>query len=177
MIRHDDILRSVRVAKPCPASWEAMEGDERVRHCALCKLNVFNLSDMTREEAEELIRGTQGRLCIRYYQRRDGTILTKDCPVGVRAVRRKLAYGLACAFTLFVAIASLAARRPADEGEGSGSTWWTRMEIRMRSTEPFKSILDLIAPATKTPVQGNVAYRVTMGAVAAPTPPPTTKGH
>jgi hypothetical protein len=173
MVRHDDILRNVRVAKPCHASWEAMEGDERVRHCGACNLNVFNLSGMTRSEAEELILEKQGRLCVRYYQRRrDGTVLTRDCPVGVRTVRRRLAYTLTCAFTLFIAVASWAARRPARGAEAQHSSWWTQMEAKARGTEPFKSILNLVAPAPVIPMMGKPASAI-MGAMAPPPAHPT----
>jgi hypothetical protein len=85
------VLDNIRVASPCPAEWSNMVGDDRVRHCGDCKKNVYNLSDMTREEAETLILGKHGNLCVRYFQRKDGTILTKDCMVGVsRGRKRKL---------------------------------------------------------------------------------------
>ena len=29
-----------------------MAGDERVRHCTLCSLNVYNFAEMTRDEVE-----------------------------------------------------------------------------------------------------------------------------
>jgi hypothetical protein len=67
-----------------------MLGTERVRFCGECSLNVYNLSAMTKSEAERLISQTEGRLCIRYYRRGDGTILTKNCPVGVHALKRRL---------------------------------------------------------------------------------------
>jgi hypothetical protein len=67
-----------------------MTGDERVRFCKQCSLNVYNLSSMTRREAEALIANTEGRLCVRYYRRRDGTILTKNCPVGLSAIKRRI---------------------------------------------------------------------------------------
>jgi hypothetical protein len=67
-----------------------MMGDERVRFCQQCSLNVYNLSSMTRREAESLISNTEGRLCVRYYRRQDGTILTNNCPVGLRAIKRRL---------------------------------------------------------------------------------------
>ena len=85
------VLDNIRIAAPCSADWAKMAGDDRVRHCGDCKKNVFNLSDLTRSEAEALIVEKQGKLCVRYYQRADGTILTKDCPVGVaRRRKRKL---------------------------------------------------------------------------------------
>jgi hypothetical protein len=84
-------LDGVRVAAPCSADWERMRGDERVRFCAECSLNVYNLSAMTRREAEALIASAEGRLCVRYFRRADGTILTRNCPVGLRAVKRRIA--------------------------------------------------------------------------------------
>jgi hypothetical protein len=80
------LLDRVTVAAPCPASWQKMtpvaEGD-RVRFCGECSLNVYNLSAMTRVEAETLLREHEGRLCINYFKRADGTIITSDCPVGL----------------------------------------------------------------------------------------------
>ena len=98
------LLGRVRVAAPCPASWAEMEGDERVRFCRLCRLNVYNLSEMTRAEAEALLARTEGRLCARLYRRADGTVITKDCPVGLRALRRRVRRAAAA---LFAAVASL----------------------------------------------------------------------
>jgi len=91
------LLDNIRVATPCRASWDRMLGDERVRHCHDCNKNVFNLSDMTRDEAEALLVEKNGELCVRYYQRADGTILTADCSVGVskRRKRRLFAAGAA----------------------------------------------------------------------------------
>jgi TonB family protein len=70
--------------------WHWMSGDDRVRYCRQCNLNVYNLSGMNRWEAEELILRAEGRLCVRFYRRPDGTLLTEDCPVGLRAVKKRL---------------------------------------------------------------------------------------
>ncbi len=83
-------LDDVKVAAPCSAAWDEMIGDEQVRFCSQCQLNVYNLSGMTRDEGESLIARTEGRLCVRFYRRADGTILTSNCPVGLRAVRQRL---------------------------------------------------------------------------------------
>jgi hypothetical protein len=83
-------LDNLRVAAPCSADWGQMFGDERVRFCAQCEKNVFNISKMTKREAERLIAQTEGRLCVRFYRRKDGTILTDNCPVGLRAIRRRV---------------------------------------------------------------------------------------
>jgi hypothetical protein len=84
-------LEHVRVAAPCPADWGRMVGDERVRYCDRCSLHVYNLSGMTRREAEALVTNAEGRLCVRYYRRSDGTVLTRNCPVGLSALKRRAA--------------------------------------------------------------------------------------
>ncbi|HTN92350.1 MAG TPA: hypothetical protein VL242_52135 [Sorangium sp.] len=81
------LLDSLRVASPCNASWDEMAGDDRVRFCQHCEKNVYNLSEMPRDEAERLIRAAAGDMCVRLYLRADGTVLTADCPVGVNRRR------------------------------------------------------------------------------------------
>lgn len=81
------VLDGLRIASPCRADWDEMSGDERVRFCGQCEKNVYNLSAMSRAEAEALVLEKEGRLCVRFYQREDGTVLTSDCPVGERKKR------------------------------------------------------------------------------------------
>ena len=103
------MLDSVRVASPCNASWDEMLGDDRVRFCTSCEKNVFNLSAMPREDAERLLaERMNGELCVRFYQRADGTVMTQDCPVGVTKKRRKLAV-LAAAGAGAMALAAMSA--------------------------------------------------------------------
>lgn len=83
-------LDRARVAAPCSVSWESMSGTNAVRFCDQCELHVYDFSQLTREEAESLVARTEGRICGRLYRRADGTILTKDCPVGLRAFRRRV---------------------------------------------------------------------------------------
>jgi hypothetical protein len=68
-----------------------MIGGDRARFCGQCELNVYNLSAMSTLEAESLIARTEGRLCVRYYRRKDGSIITQDCPVGLRALKQRAA--------------------------------------------------------------------------------------
>src|SRR5579871_1632905 len=62
------VLDNIRVASPCKAAWDDMVGDDVVRHCKQCDKDVFNLSNMTRDEAEGVIAATAGNLCARYYR-------------------------------------------------------------------------------------------------------------
>ncbi|MCA9818564.1 MAG: hypothetical protein H6677_16725 [Candidatus Obscuribacterales bacterium] len=65
-----------------------MTGDEKMRACSLCSKNVYNISNMTRQEAEDLLLSNEpGSVCVGYFRRSDGTIVTDDCPVGLKRLR------------------------------------------------------------------------------------------
>jgi len=102
MISEVKFLDSIQVAAPCSVAWEGMEGDDRKRFCDQCHKNVYDLSGMSRKQAEALVRESEGQLCVTFYRRADGTVLTDNCPVGLRAVRN-------AAVRRWVATASLAA--------------------------------------------------------------------
>ena len=104
MLNFDMPLDNIRVASPCSADWDAMYGDDRKRFCGDCKLNVYNLSGLTRAEAESLIMNAEGRLCVRFYRRVDGTILTSDCPVGWAKVKRHTQLILTAGFSMLIAL-------------------------------------------------------------------------
>ncbi len=126
------ILSNVRIASPCHVPWNSMQGDERVRHCDQCKLNVYNISAMSKEDAEQLILQREGRLCISLFRRTDGRILTRDCPKGVmRLAKRMIGLGVwlaAACISLFVTAAALAVGP-----RGSG-------QLRLRVITPFNKV-------------------------------------
>lgn len=74
-----DKLFAISLDYKCPLSWRDMKGDENKRHCATCKQNVYNISRMTKAEAVAFIQETEGKECVSFYQRRDGTVVTRDC--------------------------------------------------------------------------------------------------
>lgn len=84
-----DFLNQIKIATPCSADWGEMTGDERVKFCGLCRKNVYNLSSMTAQAARDLIKEKEGKLCVSFFRRYDGTVLTSDCPIGLgdRALR------------------------------------------------------------------------------------------
>ena len=99
-------LDHIKIASPCRADWNEMIGDERKRFCSDCKLNVYNLSAMTRKEAENLLINSEGRLCVRFYRRADGTILTENCPVGWAKVKQRVSRITTAAFSMCVSFFS-----------------------------------------------------------------------
>ena len=103
-------LDVLTVKDPCPEDWAGMRGDGEVRFCGLCEKNVYDLSAMTRERAQALIEEREGKLCVRFYRRADGTVSTVDCaPIRFAAVRRAARRTLAGAAALFVALVSMVA--------------------------------------------------------------------
>lgn len=104
MRKFTDPLDKIKIAAPCGADWNEMRGDDRKRHCAMCKLNVYNLSEMTREEAESFLINSEGRVCLRVYRRADGTVITKNCPVGLEKIKQRLSQIATATFSLLAGI-------------------------------------------------------------------------
>ncbi len=163
------LLDSIKIASPCTADWDAMTGDDRVRHCAECKLNVYNLSAITADEAAALIQSAEGRLCVNLFKRADGTVITADCPVGLRAARIKAARAMA---RLAGAAALLIT------GGIAAATGRSASRIPpLSSMRPFSTIRAWFAPTVIPPMMGKVAPRYLRGAVAIPrASSPTTSG-
>ena len=109
------MLHNLRVASPCTADWNQMAGDDRVRNCGQCQKSVFNLSGMTHDEAEALLIERNGELCVRYYQRADGTILLADCAVPTTHHHRWVAAGAAALLAGSIGAAAALSRLPPPE--------------------------------------------------------------
>lgn len=105
-------LDRISIASPCSADWNQMQGDERRRFCNACSLHVHDLSRMSTDEALSLLRQAgNGRVCVRFFRRTDGKVLTRDCPVGLRQKLRR-ALARAAAFWLLLTSGLAACVRP-----------------------------------------------------------------
>jgi hypothetical protein len=78
MPKHLQSLEQVKIAAPCTSDWDSMVGNDKVRFCQHCDLSVYNLSALTRRAAEDLLAESKGQLCVKYFRRADGSILTSD---------------------------------------------------------------------------------------------------
>jgi hypothetical protein len=63
---------------------------------------------MDRDEAEGLLQQMGETVCVRFYQRPDGTVMTSDCPIGVRRKRRRLFVLSAVGGTMLAGAAAVA---------------------------------------------------------------------
>jgi hypothetical protein len=99
-----------------------------------CDKDVYDLSALSREEADLLLAAREGKACIRLFQCDDGTVLTQDCPVGVR--RKRLA--LAGVLALGSSVAGTALSLFAASGVNPGATSTTDMVGLETVTEPVR---------------------------------------
>ena len=116
MLRRTVHLNQITITSPCSADWDSMIGNDHVRFCRHCHLNVHNLSEMTRKEALELVRSSQGRLCARYVRRPDGTIQTSDLPAQLHGIKRRASRIAAGACTAALSLSASAAAQTASSG-------------------------------------------------------------
>jgi hypothetical protein len=86
------MLNDLQIASPCLVPWKSMDetASKAVRFCGQCSKNVYDISKLTTAEAALLLQqgAASGTLhCMQLYRRFDGTIITDDCPVGLRRIR------------------------------------------------------------------------------------------
>ena len=145
----------LRVSSPCPMSWDDLVGNDRIRTCGKCKLNVYNLADMEPQEVEAIVRRTEGRLCGRLYLRGDRTASLRDCPSKAKRILfRRI---VATASVLFLALFASIFRRM--EGpDPSGLPGWLQSIVALIDPKPDRRpcVVGSIAPPPPpayTPVQ------------------------
>jgi len=162
----------IRIASPCRANWQNMEGDARTRFCHQCRKHVYNLSALTAESAAELVRAKEGKLCARFYRRADGTLLhAEDCPVGFAARQwqraRRLTSAAVSMVLLVLGVNRLEAGSPIDEKKPPATP---------PVAEPLMGDVCVLPSPTPTPKPSPPVAQPTMGeicVVPTPTPKPT----
>ena len=100
----------INIPAPCDADWDSMIGNDRVRFCEHCKLDVTNLSALTRPEAMRLVERSEGRLCVRFVTRPNGRLLTKQLPRKVHQIARRASRIAAGAFSATLSLSSAVAQ-------------------------------------------------------------------
>jgi hypothetical protein len=140
MIDSRNLNYRLQIASPCPVGWEQMRGDDRVRFCEHCELNVYNFSELDHGEIETLISKSEGRVCARLYRRSDGTVLTRDCPEGLKALRRRMSKRATAVFAALIAFCTSALSQ-------KSSTSNTQEECRQQ-TKIKRSKIDQQSPSS-----------------------------
>jgi hypothetical protein len=127
-------LDIINVANPCTVPWDSMAGNEEVRFCTHCRQHVYNLSEMNRADAKALVQRSEGHLCVRFYRRADGTVVTRNCQKAWRATRRVVGFLLGAASALLLVV-------------------YTNIfgPIRIRDVGPLQPVLNWIDPSLCQP--------------------------
>jgi len=69
------------VPKPCPEDWDQLTPTEQGHHCQTCKTKVWDISSMTRGQAEAFLARHTDHLCVSYRERSNGEIVYAPEPV------------------------------------------------------------------------------------------------
>jgi len=103
-------LEQLQVREPCTKPWDAMQGTDRSRFCTHCQKHVHRLGAMTRNEAEQLVCASAGRLCVLMEFAPSGELVTLDYapPPTPRKWQRLIPVAwLAAAFPMLAGLLSL----------------------------------------------------------------------
>ena len=119
-------LKNLTIPSPCTADWNSMTGNDQIRFCEHCNLQVHNLSQMTRNQAQRLISRSNGRLCVRYHRDTEGHPRILPIPQKLHRIGRRTSQLAAGAFTATLSITSAVAEssqsRQSENFNGSNVT-------------------------------------------------------
>ncbi len=89
----------IAVNSPCSNDWDSMIGNDQVRFCEHCSLQVHNLSEMTQIDAMRLLARSSGRLCVRYYRNPNGETVTRNTASALHQIGRRASRIASAAFS------------------------------------------------------------------------------
>jgi hypothetical protein len=75
-MKRKNFLDKIEVKSPCNENWDEMFGNDEVRFCSHCAKNVHDISAMTRQKAEKLVKESNGNLCVRYVKTPNGKLIS-----------------------------------------------------------------------------------------------------
>jgi hypothetical protein len=138
-----------KVSSPCSANWDAMTGGDRVRFCAHCQLHVYNFAALTNDEIRTLLAKSEGQVCGRLFRRADGTVITRDCPVGLRVLRRRVAKIAGSAFAAILSMCSLALAQSTPSTQES-----SQVKITRSNPQPGKALVGVVKDKNSAVIVG-----------------------
>lgn len=109
-----DLSKQIEIKTPCTADWDSMIGNDRVRFCEHCNLSVNDLSQLTPKRVRRLITKSNGRLCVRYRRRPDGSPVIKELPARLLTIGRRVSRIATGAFTATLSLSSAVSQTGTD---------------------------------------------------------------
>ncbi|HEX7958040.1 MAG TPA: ankyrin repeat domain-containing protein [Pyrinomonadaceae bacterium] len=98
----------LQISEPCSVGWDSMTGNDRVRFCEHCQLDVRSLAEFTPRQAMDLVLRSGGRLCLRI-ERVGGAPRTRALPEPLYQIGRRASRLAAGAFGAALTLCSGAA--------------------------------------------------------------------
>ncbi|CAN5347683.1 hypothetical protein BH11CYA1_BH11CYA1_37860 [soil metagenome] len=162
-----NLAQSVIIETPCSADWNDMTGSDSVRFCHSCKLNVYNISQFSDSEAQEIFAENLNgnRMCTRLFRRPDGTIMTDNCPKALRRLRdlRNKTFSAvakaAALATLFIS-ACLPSAASGDNDKEKGCP--KPSKTKSPAAQPLKSVQPVVSSGYQNTPPANVTAGVPM---------------
>lgn len=102
-------FQEIKIASPCHVPIDKMEDRGSCFHCHDCNLNVYHFSNLTNAEIASLLNQNNEKLCIGMFKREDGTVITKDCPLGLKdlgLVYRRSGFFKAASFLILILVST-----------------------------------------------------------------------
>ena|SRR5690348_4994624 len=165
-------LNVIEIQQPCPADWEAMQGDDRARFCTHCQKNVYNLSAMTADDAQALICQSAGNLCARFARSETGEVLTLDYePIKRRSRLRRLLLGAGALLTSAASVVAFVLDRPGTPIKTASLRLEHAPSRIFPATQPTYVMGDIAMP-TVPPLPVTRPAQQLMGKIACPSVPP-----
>lgn len=98
---------SICIAMPCSMDWDSMKGTDEVRLCSGCDKNVYNISAMSKNRAEEILSAPQ-LPCLRIARNTEGRIIYDECPRWLKPLRNswRKTLGIAVSLLAFFSVGS-----------------------------------------------------------------------
>jgi hypothetical protein len=147
------LLDQINVQSPCTASWDAMTGNDQIRFCHHCSLSVHNLSEMTSRQVFKLIAKSNGRLCIRYMRRPDGSLDTskslRSSAVKLHRISRRVSQVAAGAFTATLSVTGAMAQSSQCSGPSCNDSGVSEINNRWK---PRASVNGRVTAANGEPI-------------------------
>ncbi len=165
---------SLKVLHPCTRSWDSLQGDNRRRYCDDCNLHVWNASELTENQARDLL-AAPGRVCMGGMAKADGLLLTKErlCEEAKQHLRRRPLLRIAAALGLISIPTALAACAQRPAGDVSRLSGKVAVPSQQNTDPPLmRPPGDLAAPPP--PVLHDPPRPIYPGEMRLPTPPPPT---
>ncbi len=162
-----------KINKPCHADWNEITGDQKSRHCDKCNKSVHNISEMSKEEAEQLLCQSSESVCIRIQQASNGSFKTQS------GWMKRMAIAGAATLTL---IPMTACSPKAEVLTGDPSVPYSQPETPIQEEPlpeqgaPVTGKIAVPDPETNMTIMGDYAPTQEMGEIKASIPPQPTMG-